>query len=94
MAKPEMQGDEESGFSWHDPLLARLGANLEQLRKQQGFTGATLAAQTRVQAVQAKSCAVEEAAIAEIEAGRANPNLTTIYAIAEALGVTIDTLVY
>src|SRR5437879_68623 len=77
-----------------DTLLGRLAANLERLRRQQGFTCESLSARTYVRAAVGQSRAVSEKLIAEIETGKADPKLTTIHAIALALGVKINVLVY
>jgi DNA-binding XRE family transcriptional regulator len=75
-------------------LLNRLGANIQRLRKQQGLTSESLSAQTRAQAALGQSCPVDKKTISAIEAGKVDPSLTTIHAIAKALGVPIDVLVY
>jgi len=77
-----------------DAVLARLGASVERLRKQQGLTAESLSEQTRANAALGQSSAVSKKAIIAIEAGQVNPRLTTVHAIAKALGVTIDVLVY
>ena len=91
---PEPDSTNEDKLETSDTLLTRLGANIQRLRKQQGFTGESLSAQTRAQAAMGQTCAVDKKTIVAIEAGKVDPSLTTVHAIAKALGVPIDVLVY
>ena len=77
-----------------DSLGSSWARNIQRLRKQQGLTSESLSAQTRAQAALGQSCAVGKKVIVAIEEGDMDPTLTTVLAIAKALGVTIDVLVY
>ena len=91
--EPENGTEGKPQFETPEALLHRLGANIQRLRKQQGLTNELLSAQTRAQAALGQSRLVDKKTIIAIEAGKVDPSLTTVHAIARALGVPIDVLV-
>ena len=92
--EPENTNERNPQLETPDSLLRRLGANIQRLRKQQGLTSESLSTQTRAQAALGQSCPVDKKTLSAIAAGKVDPSLTTIHAIAKALGVPIDVLVY
>jgi transcriptional regulator with XRE-family HTH domain len=76
-----------------DCLIVRLGANIQRLRKQQGFSRESLAERTAALATSGRGRAVSTRTILEIEFGKKDPKLSTVEAIAMALGHTIAVLV-
>jgi transcriptional regulator with XRE-family HTH domain len=63
--------------------LAAVGANLRRLRAERGISTVALA----------RDSGVARATLAQLEAGRGNPTLETLYALANALGVWLGEVI-
>lgn len=66
----------------HDGLLARLGANVRQRRKERGWSRRDLAAHT----------GISQRFLADVEGGVANPSLLRLQTLAQAFGIELTAL--
>jgi transcriptional regulator with XRE-family HTH domain len=66
-----------------DAPLAAVGANLRRLRTERGISTVALA----------RDSGVARATLAQLEAGRGNPTLETLYALANTLGVGLGEVI-
>lgn len=74
---------EPEGNAERQGLAAAVGASLARCRKAAGMTQRDLSEKT----------GIDQAAVSRIEAGRANPTLSTLEALAEGVGATLGVVV-
>ena len=67
-----------------DRYLQKLGARIRELREEQGLTQEDFDDQSKL--------GVTSRALQNIEAGRSNPRIYTLYKIAKRLNVSVSTL--